>query len=53
MSGNGESELTLESHSLPFLNDLLARVSYRSTVYHVDTGDLGRSPKLYHSAIIN
>lgn len=40
VKGNGESELTLESHSLPFLNDLLARVSYRSTVYHVDTGDL-------------
>uniref|UniRef100_A0A673BBC3 Glycosyltransferase 2-like domain-containing protein n=1 Tax=Sphaeramia orbicularis TaxID=375764 RepID=A0A673BBC3_9TELE len=34
--------LTVESNNLLFLNVLLAQVSYQSTVYHVNTGDLGR-----------
>uniref|UniRef100_A0A672IA11 Glycosyltransferase 2-like domain-containing protein n=1 Tax=Salarias fasciatus TaxID=181472 RepID=A0A672IA11_SALFA len=42
--GVGERELTIESSSLVTLNDLLASVSYRSTVYHINTGDLGRCP---------
>ncbi|KAK1906405.1 Beta-14 N-acetylgalactosaminyltransferase 1 [Dissostichus eleginoides] len=38
--GNGESRLMMESSSLETLNELLAYVSYTSTVYHIHTGDL-------------
>ncbi|XP_029998236.1 beta-1,4 N-acetylgalactosaminyltransferase 1-like [Sphaeramia orbicularis] len=40
IKGNGEPTLTVESNNLLFLNVLLAQVSYQSTVYHVNTGDL-------------
>ncbi|XP_033987145.1 beta-1,4 N-acetylgalactosaminyltransferase 1-like [Trematomus bernacchii] len=38
--GNGESRLMMESSSLETLNELLADVTYTSTVYHIHTGDL-------------
>ncbi|XP_034007603.1 beta-1,4 N-acetylgalactosaminyltransferase 1-like [Trematomus bernacchii] len=40
VQGNGESRLMMESSSLEALNELLANVSYTSTVYHIHTGDL-------------
>ncbi|XP_040047849.2 beta-1,4 N-acetylgalactosaminyltransferase 2 isoform X2 [Gasterosteus aculeatus] len=40
VQGHGESRLVMESFSLVMLNDLLSKVSYTSTVYHVHTGDL-------------
>ncbi|XP_074554899.1 beta-1,4 N-acetylgalactosaminyltransferase 1-like [Halichoeres trimaculatus] len=38
--GDGETSLVLESSSLVTLNNVLAQVSYNSTVYHIHTGDL-------------
>ncbi|XP_035769914.1 beta-1,4 N-acetylgalactosaminyltransferase 2-like [Neolamprologus brichardi] len=38
--GSGGTELIIESSSLLVLNDLLAKVSYTSTIYHINTGDL-------------
>lgn len=40
VQGSGETKLTIESSSLLVLNDLLAKVSYTSTIYHINTGDL-------------
>ncbi|XP_042361249.1 beta-1,4 N-acetylgalactosaminyltransferase 1-like [Plectropomus leopardus] len=40
VQGDGGSRLTVESSSLPILNNLLAKVSYNSIVYHIHTGDL-------------
>uniref|UniRef100_A0A672I8G4 Glycosyltransferase 2-like domain-containing protein n=1 Tax=Salarias fasciatus TaxID=181472 RepID=A0A672I8G4_SALFA len=36
----GTRELSIESSSLVFLNELLAKVSYTSSIYHINTGDL-------------
>ncbi|XP_020796283.2 beta-1,4 N-acetylgalactosaminyltransferase 2-like [Boleophthalmus pectinirostris] len=40
VQGNQEANFTVESTSLQLLNSVLASVSYKSTVYHVHTGDL-------------
>ncbi|XP_051573538.1 beta-1,4 N-acetylgalactosaminyltransferase 1-like [Myxocyprinus asiaticus] len=40
VDGQGQSELTILSISLIQLNDLLSRVTYTSTFYHVNTKDL-------------
>ncbi|XP_021327090.2 beta-1,4 N-acetylgalactosaminyltransferase 1 isoform X1 [Danio rerio] len=40
VDGQGQSELTISSSNLTQLNDLLSRVSYTSTVYHIRTSDL-------------
>ncbi|XP_029998148.1 beta-1,4 N-acetylgalactosaminyltransferase 1-like [Sphaeramia orbicularis] len=40
VKGNGETTLTVQSNNLLFLNALLSKVSYKSTDYHVNTGDL-------------
>ncbi|XP_077068232.1 beta-1,4 N-acetylgalactosaminyltransferase 1-like [Siphateles boraxobius] len=40
VDGQGQSELSISSSSLTQLNDLLSRVTYTSTVYHVKTKDL-------------
>ncbi len=42
ITGNGEEQLIMESSSLEILNNLLAKVSYTSSIYHVHTGDLGK-----------
>ncbi|KAL7379376.1 hypothetical protein ABVT39_026811 [Epinephelus coioides] len=51
VQGDGESRLILESSSLLILNDLLAKVSYTSTVYHVHTGDLASFQFENHEAV--
>ncbi|XP_029945133.1 beta-1,4 N-acetylgalactosaminyltransferase 1-like [Salarias fasciatus] len=51
VTGVGERELTIESSSLVTLNDLLASVSYRSTVYHINTGDLASFHFEDHKAV--
>uniref|UniRef100_A0A672I8C4 Glycosyltransferase 2-like domain-containing protein n=1 Tax=Salarias fasciatus TaxID=181472 RepID=A0A672I8C4_SALFA len=38
--GAGTRELSIESSSLVFLNELLAKVSYTSSIYHIKSGDL-------------
>lgn len=43
VDGRGQSELTISSTVLTQLNNLLSRVTYTSTVYHVKTKDLGNS----------
>ncbi|XP_029945132.1 beta-1,4 N-acetylgalactosaminyltransferase 2-like [Salarias fasciatus] len=40
VKGAGTRELSIESSSLVFLNELLAKVSYTSSIYHINTGDL-------------
>ncbi|XP_073689581.1 beta-1,4 N-acetylgalactosaminyltransferase 1-like [Garra rufa] len=40
VEGKGQSELTISSTSHTHLNDLLSRVTYTSTTYHVKTKDL-------------
>uniref|UniRef100_A0A8C1T8F9 Beta-1,4-N-acetyl-galactosaminyl transferase 2, tandem duplicate 1 n=1 Tax=Cyprinus carpio TaxID=7962 RepID=A0A8C1T8F9_CYPCA len=40
LSGQGQSELTISSSTLTQLNDLLSRVTYTSTIYHIRTSDL-------------
>ncbi|KAL1277819.1 hypothetical protein QQF64_024492 [Cirrhinus molitorella] len=40
VEGKGQRELTISSSSLKHLNDLLSRVTYTSTTYHVRTKDL-------------
>ncbi|CAI5674199.1 unnamed protein product [Oreochromis niloticus] len=40
IQGSGGTKLIIESSSPLILNDLLAKVSYTSTIYHVNTGDL-------------
>uniref|UniRef100_A0A3Q4GFZ7 Glycosyltransferase 2-like domain-containing protein n=1 Tax=Neolamprologus brichardi TaxID=32507 RepID=A0A3Q4GFZ7_NEOBR len=39
------TKLTIESSTLLVLNDLLAKVSYTSTIYHINSGDLGMCQK--------
>uniref|UniRef100_A0A8C1T907 Beta-1,4-N-acetyl-galactosaminyl transferase 2, tandem duplicate 1 n=1 Tax=Cyprinus carpio TaxID=7962 RepID=A0A8C1T907_CYPCA len=40
VEGQGQSELTISSSTLTQLNDLLSRVTYTSTIYHIRTSDL-------------
>ncbi|XP_067284764.1 beta-1,4 N-acetylgalactosaminyltransferase 1-like [Pseudorasbora parva] len=40
VDGQGQSELSISSSSLTQLNDLLSRVTYTSTIYHIKTKDL-------------
>ncbi|XDV13518.1 hypothetical protein PO909_001905 [Leuciscus waleckii] len=40
VDGQGQSELSISSSSLTQLNDLLSRVTYTSSIYHVRTSDL-------------
>uniref|UniRef100_A0A3Q1ERL8 Glycosyltransferase 2-like domain-containing protein n=1 Tax=Acanthochromis polyacanthus TaxID=80966 RepID=A0A3Q1ERL8_9TELE len=51
MTGAGEKEVILESSSLVILNDLLAKVSYASTIYHINTGDLATFQFEDHKAV--
>ncbi|KAJ4923028.1 hypothetical protein JOQ06_015378 [Pogonophryne albipinna] len=51
VTGNGESRLMVESSSLEALNELLADVSYTSTVYHIHTGDLASFQFEDHEAV--
>ncbi|XP_034007599.1 beta-1,4 N-acetylgalactosaminyltransferase 2-like [Trematomus bernacchii] len=51
VQGNGESRLMVESSSLETLNELLANVSYTSTVYHIHTGDLASFQFEDHEAV--
>ncbi|KAI4792430.1 hypothetical protein KUCAC02_033386 [Chaenocephalus aceratus] len=51
VQGNGESRLVVESSSLETLNELLADVSYTSTVYHIHTGDLASFQFEDHEAV--
>ncbi|XP_072299970.1 beta-1,4 N-acetylgalactosaminyltransferase 2-like [Eucyclogobius newberryi] len=51
VKGNKEAELTVECSSLLHLNDLLASISYQSTIYHVHTGDLASFSFENHEAI--
>ncbi|KAI4793206.1 hypothetical protein KUCAC02_032872, partial [Chaenocephalus aceratus] len=51
VQGNGESRLMVESSSLETLNELLADVSYASTVYHIHTGDLASFQFEDHEAV--
>jgi len=39
--GGGTNLLILDTQSLEELNNLLARVTYATTMYHIHTGDLG------------
>ncbi|XP_073688883.1 beta-1,4 N-acetylgalactosaminyltransferase 2-like [Garra rufa] len=41
VKGQDQSELTISSRNLTHLNDLLSRVAYTSTIYHIKTSDLG------------
>ncbi|KAL0198213.1 hypothetical protein M9458_006753, partial [Cirrhinus mrigala] len=40
VEGQGQSELNISSTSRTHLNDLLSKVSYTSTIYHIKTSDL-------------
>ncbi|XP_039467530.1 beta-1,4 N-acetylgalactosaminyltransferase 2-like [Oreochromis aureus] len=40
VKGFREKEMIIKSRSLELLNDVLVKVSYTSTVYHINTGDL-------------
>ncbi|XP_050959539.1 beta-1,4 N-acetylgalactosaminyltransferase 2 [Labeo rohita] len=40
VEGLGQSELIISSSSLTHLNDLLSRVTYTSTIYHIKSKDL-------------
>ncbi|XP_051797455.1 beta-1,4 N-acetylgalactosaminyltransferase 1-like [Acanthochromis polyacanthus] len=51
VKGAGEKELILESSSLVILNDLLTKVSYASTVYSINTGDLVTFQFENHTAV--
>ncbi|KAL3054415.1 hypothetical protein OYC64_006697 [Pagothenia borchgrevinki] len=51
VQGNGESRLMVESSSLETLNELLANVSYTSTIYHIHTGDLATFQFEDHEAV--
>ncbi|XP_043091390.1 beta-1,4 N-acetylgalactosaminyltransferase 1-like [Puntigrus tetrazona] len=41
VEGQGQSNLTISSSNITHLNDLLSRVTYTSTIYHIRTSDLG------------
>uniref|UniRef100_UPI0037E8644F beta-1,4 N-acetylgalactosaminyltransferase 2-like n=1 Tax=Semicossyphus pulcher TaxID=241346 RepID=UPI0037E8644F len=51
IKADGEMGLIMESSSLVMLNDLLATVSYTSTVYHIFTGDLAFFQFENHKAV--
>lgn len=51
IKGNGEEQLIMESSSLEILNNLLAKVSYTSSIYHVHTGDLASFKFESHEAV--
>ncbi|XP_043087014.1 beta-1,4 N-acetylgalactosaminyltransferase 1-like [Puntigrus tetrazona] len=40
VEGQGQSNLTISSSNITHLNDLLSRVTYTSTIYHIRTSDL-------------
>ncbi|XP_019212997.1 beta-1,4 N-acetylgalactosaminyltransferase 2-like [Oreochromis niloticus] len=48
---SGENRLIIESNSLIVLNDLLSKLSYRSTLYHINTGDLATFQFKNHEAV--
>jgi len=41
VNGLNEKHLSISSSNLQQLNDLLSRVTYTSTIYHIKTQDLG------------
>lgn len=41
VDGQNEKHLNISSSNLQQLNDLLSRVTYTSTIYHIKTQDLG------------
>ncbi len=41
VDGQNEKHLNISSSSLQQLNDLLNRLTYTSTIYHIKTEDLG------------
>ncbi|XP_051744743.1 beta-1,4 N-acetylgalactosaminyltransferase 1-like isoform X2 [Ctenopharyngodon idella] len=51
VDGQGQSELSISSSNLTQLNDLLSRVTYTSTIYHVRTSDLVHFSFEEHEAI--
>ncbi|CAI5674188.1 unnamed protein product [Oreochromis niloticus] len=51
VKGSGENKLIIESSNLVLLNNLLAKVSYTSTVYHINTGDLATLQFENHEAV--
>ncbi|GLD61182.1 beta-1,4 N-acetylgalactosaminyltransferase 2-like protein [Lates japonicus] len=51
VQGDGQTSLIMESSSPVTLNDLLAKVSYTSTVYHIHTGDLASFQFENHEAV--
>ncbi|XP_061079358.1 beta-1,4 N-acetylgalactosaminyltransferase 2-like [Conger conger] len=51
VKGQGEKVLSISASSLQSLNDLLGRVSYRSTVYSIKSGDLVHFTFGRHKAI--
>ncbi|XP_059203530.1 beta-1,4 N-acetylgalactosaminyltransferase 2-like [Centropristis striata] len=51
VQGDGKTRLIVESRSLETLNDLLANVTYTSTVYHIHTGDLATFQFEEHEAM--
>lgn len=50
VDGQGQSKLTISSSNLTQLDDLLSRVSYTSTVYHIRTSDMARISFENHEA---
>ncbi|XP_005946019.1 beta-1,4 N-acetylgalactosaminyltransferase 2 [Haplochromis burtoni] len=51
VKGSGENKLIIESNNLVILNNLLAKVSYTSTIYHINTGDLATFQFENHEAV--
>ncbi|XP_065326745.1 beta-1,4 N-acetylgalactosaminyltransferase 2-like [Pelmatolapia mariae] len=51
VKGSGENKLIIESSNLVILNNLLAKVSYTSTIYHINTGDLATFQFENHEAV--
>ncbi|CAI5674183.1 unnamed protein product [Oreochromis niloticus] len=51
VKGSGENKLIIESSNVVLLNNLLAKVSYTSTVYHINTGDLATLQFENHEAV--
>ncbi|XP_042073004.1 beta-1,4 N-acetylgalactosaminyltransferase 1-like isoform X2 [Haplochromis burtoni] len=51
IKGSGKNKLIIESRSLVTLNNLLAKVSYTSTDYHINTGDLATFQFEMHEAV--
>lgn len=51
VTGDGSSELTLESSSLTLINTVLAKITYNSTIYHVHTADFASFTFENHEAM--